>query len=146
MNRSANACRHRCGKSLALTVDNRDARLNRCEPLLRHLVAFVLATFEKLGGQRTSVDELLRTSVCNDYLDRNEADRVELLLSAIESPEALHDGQHDYSDEAAGEFEVYSAAAAQFAVSGQTSFGTSSSRWPSRRRVARFSCSPAKQE
>ena len=58
------------------------------------------------------VDELLRTSgICNDYLDRNEADRVELLLSAIESPEALHDGQHDYSDEAAGEFEVYSAAA-----------------------------------
>ncbi|NDI01524.1 MAG: phosphoenolpyruvate carboxylase, partial [Actinobacteria bacterium] len=58
------------------------------------------------------VDELLRTSgICNDYLDRNEADRVELLLSAIESPEALHDGQHGYSDEAAGEFEVYSAAA-----------------------------------
>ena len=58
------------------------------------------------------VDELLRASgICNDYLGLGEADRVELLLSAIESPEALHDVQHGYSDEAAGEFEVYLAAA-----------------------------------
>lgn len=58
------------------------------------------------------VDELLRASgVCADYLDRSEADRVELLLSAIESPVVLHDAQHGYSDKVAEEFEVYFAAA-----------------------------------
>ena len=92
MNRSANALPTSplSVNLFALTVPTKSADA-KVEPVRAALTTFgwhlcSLDLRQNSAVNERVVDELLRTSgICNDYLDRNEADRVELLLSAIES-------------------------------------------------------------
>ena len=154
MNRSANALPTSplSMNLFALTVPTKSQtqRLNRCEPLLRHLVGICARlTFDKT---RRSTNEWLMSY----YELQASATTISTATKQTElnfccQPSSLR--RHCTTDSMITQTKQLESSTCilrqltQFAVSGQTSFGTSSSRWPSRRLMyLRFSCLLVKQE
>ncbi|NQY56338.1 MAG: phosphoenolpyruvate carboxylase [Ilumatobacteraceae bacterium] len=66
------------------------------------------------------LDQLLRTAgVCDDYIDRDETDRVELLLAELSSPRLLRVLDADYDEQTSSELAILAEAAAAHAAAGR---------------------------